>query len=170
MNRSRAETTLHSQTGAALAWLAAAMLFAVNTFGADDLPAFKPGMWNYSMNIETPGSMQPHTQSVRRCSDPTAEIRKKWQALAVETCKFSPIKRDGNRYSYTSSCQKNGMELSLRAVITMESDAAYRVDTESKTNSQVRRESLVAKREGDCVKSNGHPPVPQPRTDPPPKD
>jgi len=114
--------------------------------------------------------MKPQTQSVKKCTNPTDEIRKKWAMLAIETCKFSPVSRSGNRYSYSSTCQKDGMQLSLRAVITVQSDQAYRVETEATTNNQVRKELLIAKREGDCAKSNGHLPVPQPRTDPPPKD
>lgn len=130
--------------------------------GSDDLPSFQPGMWSFVINIVSAGATAPHMQSLRKCTNPTDEIRKKWQMLAAESCKFSPITHNGNRYTYSSSCQKEGMQLSMKAVITVDGDQAYRVDTESRTNNQVRKETLVAKREGECVKPDGHMPVPQP--------
>lgn len=157
------------KAGRALGCLFALTVAAIATPGAagtDELPSFQPGMWSFVISIASPGATAPHMQSLRKCTNPSEDIRKKWQMLALETCKFSPVTHNGNRYSYTSSCQKEGMQLSTKAVITVEGDQAYRVDTESRTNSQVRKETLVAKREGDCAKPDGHMPIPQPRKDP----
>ncbi|MGH8264383.1 MAG: DUF3617 domain-containing protein [Steroidobacterales bacterium] len=146
--------------------IALALTAAARFVGAEDLPTFQPGLWTFTINIVTQGSTLPHTQTMRRCANPSEDVRKKWQALALETCKFSPVSHSGNHYSYSSTCQKEGMQLSLKATITVESEQAYRVDTESRTNNQVRKETLIAKREGDCAKEPGHMPVPQPRKDP----
>lgn len=145
--------------------IAFAVTAAARVLGAEDLPTFQPGLWTFTINVVTPGSALPHMQTMRRCANPSEDVRKKWQALAVETCKFSPVSHSGNRYSYSSTCQKEGMQLSLKATITVESDQAYRVDTESRTNNQVRKEVLVAKRDGDCPASGGHMPIPKPRKD-----
>ena len=59
---------------------------------------------------------------------------------------------DGNRYSYSSACEKNGLMLQSRSVITVESNSAYRVETDSRTNSQAQKEVIMAKRVGDCPK------------------
>jgi len=166
MNAPKAEYSKARGNGRCLIGIAGAALLAASALGAEDLPSFQPGLWSFTINIVTPGSSTPHVQMVTSCTNPSDEIRKKWQSLAVKTCQFSPIAHAGNRYSYSSTCQKDGMRLSMQAVITVQSEQAYRVDTESKTNNQVRKESLVAKREGDCKKPDGRMPVPQPRKDP----
>jgi len=135
-------------------------------FAADELPAFQPGLWSFTLTVHAPGAVRPVVQGIRRCANPSDDIRRKWRALADQTCKFTPVKRDGNHYAYSSQCQKESVRLSMKALIVVTSDQEYRVETESQTNNQVRKESLVAKREGDCAKSGGHLPVPQPRKDP----
>ena len=100
----------------------------------------------------TKGASKPQLRTVSKCTNPTEDIRKKWDMLAVQSCKFSPVTHDGNRYSYSSVCEKNGVTLQSKSVITVESDSAYRVETESHTNNQAQKEVIVAKREGDCAK------------------
>jgi uncharacterized protein affecting Mg2+/Co2+ transport len=142
----------------------AAALTALPAMAADDLPAFQPGLWSFTITVQAQGAVKPQVQTLHRCANPTEDIRRKWQVLASKTCKFSPVAHDGKRYTYSSTCQKDQMLLNMKAVIIVESDQAYQVDTESRTNNQVRRESVVAKREGECTKpSSGHLPVPLPR-------
>lgn len=85
-----------------------------------------------------------------RCTDPGVDIRKKWAMLAGHACKFSPIEHSGNRYSYSSTCDRNGVSLWMKSVITVESDAAYRAQTESHTNKQASKETIEAHRVGEC--------------------
>ncbi len=85
-------------------------------------------------------------------TNPTDDIQKKWDMLARQSCKFSPVSRIGNRYSYSSTCDKNGLALRMTSVIIVESKSGYRVETESQTNSRVQKEILVAMRVGDCPK------------------
>jgi len=143
--------------------IALTTLLATAATGADDLPNFEPGLWTFTISIATPGSALPHSQVLNRCTNPGVDIRKKWQALAAQSCKFSRIAHDGKRYSYSSTCQKGDIKLDMKSVITVESDKSYRVDTESRTNNQVRRESVVATRVGECAAAEGHSAVPLPR-------
>jgi hypothetical protein len=125
---------------------------SVPTLAADDLPSFEPGMWSFSSTVMTSNSNKPQTRSVRKCTDATDDIRKKWAALAQQSCKFSPVAHSGNKYSYSSVCQRNGMALEMKSTLTASSRTAYRVETESRTNSQMQKEVLVAQRIGACEK------------------
>jgi hypothetical protein len=121
---------------------------------AAQLPLFRAGLWSYSIDLKAPGSKMPHVQKVEHCADPTADINGKWQALSLDTCKFSPLQRDGNAYSYTSSCKKGTQTVEMKSTILVESAEAYQVNSESTIGGgQVRREVITAKRTGDCQKT-----------------
>ena len=124
--------------------------FAANLALAADLPAFQAGYWSFSSTVSMPGANKPQVRTVNRCTNPGEDIRKKWETLAGHACKFSPIERAGNRYSYSSTCDRKGMSLSMKSVITVDSDAAYHAETESHTNKQASRETIVAHRVGTC--------------------
>jgi hypothetical protein len=125
---------------------------SAGALAADDLPSFEPGMWSFRSTVMTSNSSKPQTRSVRKCTDATEDIRKKWAALSGHSCKFSPVSHEGNRYSYGSVCQKNGMTLEMKSTLTANGRKAYRVETESRTNSQIQKEVLVAERVGECGK------------------
>ena len=129
------------------AWLGGAALAAGPP---DELPAFTPGLWSFSLSINHYGASQPQVRTMTRCADPADEIRKKWQSLATQACQFSPVTRDGSRYSYSSACDKQGRRISMRSVILAESADSYRVDTESHTPTEASREIVVARRVGAC--------------------
>ena len=119
---------------------------------AEDLPSLQPGLWSFSSTVIMKGSSKPQTRSLRKCTDASDDIRKKWAMLAQQSCKFTPVARTGNRYSYSSTCQRNGMALEMKSTLTVDSRTAYRVETESRTNSQVQKEVVVAQRVGACTK------------------
>lgn len=116
----------------------------------DELPVFKPGLWSFSLSVNHYGAKEPQVRTMTRCADPIEEIRQKWQSLATQSCQFSPVSRDGSRYSYSAACDKQGHRISMRSVILAEGDDSYRVDTESHTPTQASREIVVARRVGDC--------------------
>ena len=123
----------------------------VSLAAGDELPAFKQGMWAYSSTIAQ-GKSEPRVRTVRRCTNPSEDIRKKWQLLAAQACQFSPVKHDGKRYSYGSTCHQNGIALRMTTVISVDNDSSYQVETESRTNEAAQKEVLVARRVGDCAK------------------
>ena len=130
-----------------LAPLAAAATDAAPPAG---LPAFRAGMWSYSLTVNTYDSKTPRVKTMTRCSDPAAEMRGKWLKLEAQACKFSPLAHAGNRYSYHSSCTDKGRTLTMSSVIITDKDDAYRVETDSHTATQASREIVVARRIGDC--------------------
>ena len=132
-----------------LAILAAALPASLAA-AANDLPSFQAGYWSFKSTVTMPGANKPQVRTVNRCTDPGEDIRKKWEMLAGKACKFSPIEHAGNRYSYSSTCDRQGVSLWLKSVITVESDAAYHAETESHTNKQASRESIDAHRVGAC--------------------
>lgn len=147
----------------ALLFAAMATLAVAPAATADDLPTFRAGLWSFKSTFMTQAATKPQTRSITLCTNPGDDIKKKWAALAAESCKFSPITHVGNRYSYQASCEKNGMLLATNAVIVVEGTDSYRVETESRTNSQVRKETLIAKREGACTDAKSRVPQPAPQ-------
>jgi hypothetical protein len=112
-------------------------------------------MWSFSSTVSAMAASKPQVRTVSKCTNPTEDIKKKWNALSIQSCKFSPMKHDGDRYSYTSFCEKNGLMLQSKSSIIVESSSAYRVETDSRTNNQTQTEVVEAKRLGDCAKPNG---------------
>lgn len=118
---------------------------------ADDLPALRKGMWEFNRSVEdskTPG--KPMNMTNKKCADPTADMKQMNGALTRQGCKFSPVVKTGNAYSFSADCQIQGVSMQSRSVMSVESDSAYKVDVTSKAGAQSTREVLVAKRLGDC--------------------
>jgi hypothetical protein len=118
---------------------------------ADDLPILRKGMWEYNRSVEdsaAPG--KPTNINNKKCADPTANMKKMNEAIAKQGCKFSPIARSGNTYTFTTECQAQGAAMQSRSVITVENDSAYKINVTSTAGARSTKEILVAKRVGDC--------------------
>jgi len=131
------------------------LLFAGLAASDNEFPTFQPGLWSFTSTVNLKGANKPQVRTVRKCTNPTADIKKKWDMLASQSCKFSPMTHDGNRYSYGSFCEKNGLILQSKSSIIVESSSAYRVETDSRTNNQAQKEIIEAKRLGECAKKEG---------------
>jgi hypothetical protein len=118
---------------------------------SDDLPSFRRGMWEFHRTIEGAGSQgKPQTITNKKCTDPTEDMKKQNEMLSKAGCTFSPVTRGGNVYSFTSDCTVKGVSLHGKTVITVESDGAYTVSIETRQGMQVTKETLKARRTGDC--------------------
>lgn len=118
---------------------------------ADELPVLAPGMWEFKRTVESQGAGgKPMNVENRKCTDPTAEMRKSNDMLAKQGCTFSPVSKSGATYTFTSDCRIQGVRYQSRSVITVESASAYRVDVTSSGSGPSTKEVLVAKRTGDC--------------------
>lgn len=138
---------------AAILCILAILATALPAYGAaaaSDLPSFQAGYWSFKSTVTMPGTNKPQVRMVSRCTDPGEDIRKKWEMLSGKACRFSPVEHAGNRYSYSSTCDRQGVSLWLKSVITVESTAAYRAETESHTNKQASHETIEAHRVGAC--------------------
>ena len=118
---------------------------------ADELPVLAPGMWEFKRTVESQGAGgKPMNVENRKCTDPTAEMRKSNDMLAKQGCTFTPVSKSGATYTFTSDCRIQGVRYQSRSVITVESGSAYRVDVTSSGSGPSTKEVLVAKRTGDC--------------------
>ena len=115
---------------------------------ADDLPAFRHGLWEFDRSVDG-GDGKPVALTTQKCTDPTADMKKKNEE-ALGTCKMSPVARSGNLYTFSAECTILGVSMQSKSVITAVSDSAYRVDVESLQDGITTRELLNAKRVGDC--------------------
>jgi Protein of unknown function (DUF3617) len=118
---------------------------------ADDYPVLKPGMWEFKRTVASPDAGGKAMNVERReCADPTADMKKSNDTLAKQGCKFSPIVRSGNAYSFSSDCRIQGAQFQSRSVITVDGAGAYRVDVTSTGGGSSTKELLVARRVGEC--------------------
>ena len=128
-----------------------ALLYAGAAVAQNELPVFDAGLWSFTSTVTTGGG-KPQTRSVQLCTNPTDDIKKKWGMLSGTSCKFTPVTRAGQRYSYSSVCQDKGVLLQIKSsIVVVRTGNAYQVETESRTNNQTRRELVVAQRVGECA-------------------
>jgi hypothetical protein len=127
------------------------LLLATGAPAENEFPAFRAGLWSFNSTV-TMGGGKPQARTVQLCTNPTDDIKKKWNLLAGTACQFTPMTRAGDRYSYSSVCQNNGVLLQTKSsIVVIQSGTAYQVETESRTNNQIRRELVFAQRVGDCA-------------------
>jgi Protein of unknown function (DUF3617) len=151
-----------SRLGPLLAFAIVAAVAAGRMAVAEELPQFRQGLWSYSSTKFVQGNTRPRARNLQVCVDPTRDMQKKWQTLALRACKFSPIAHDGNRYTYTSTCQSKGVSLQATSTISADSDSSYRVETESRADSFLEKEIILARRVGDCASQSVEAPGRQP--------
>lgn len=128
-----------------------AATLAAGRAASDDWPALRAGMWEFNRTIETSGaSGKPQTIQKNECTNPTDDMRKQNETLTKAGCKFSPVVRSGNTYTYSAVCKMQGVSGTSKSVLTVESDASYVIRVESDFGGQRTHETLRAKRAGDC--------------------
>jgi hypothetical protein len=145
---------MHRAAVAALAALALSGPSSPVLAASGDFPVLKPGLWEYQRTVAAKSAQaKAPTQTVRQCTSPSEDIKKKWAQLASADCKFSPIAHEDNRYTYTSVCRRNELALQMRSVITVHSDTDYRINTEWYGPGGGSKEAVTAHRIGDCASS-----------------
>jgi hypothetical protein len=118
---------------------------------ADELPALRQGLWNFQRTVA--GKKIETTE----CTSPTEDMKKMNATLEKSGCRFSPMKKSGNVFTYTADCSMKmptGATMSSRStsVMTVAGESSYKIDIDTVTNGQASKEQLVAKRVGDCTK------------------
>ncbi len=82
-----------------------------------------------------------------KCSDPTAEF-KATNAKIASFCKFTPVAKVGNVYTFTADCTTGGRTVS-KTELTPAGEEAYSLKVTTEAGGQVVTEELKAKRTGD---------------------
>lgn len=133
--------------------IAGAMTLGLMTLGsvgrAEELPNFRKGMWEFNRTI-TDASGQTNTIVMKKCINPTDDMKKQNAMHTKAGCKLTPLTRSGSSYSFSSQCNILGISVQSKSVISVDSDAAYRIDVESQEDGAKTKERLVAKRIADC--------------------
>jgi hypothetical protein len=117
---------------------------------AVDLPAFQPGLWEYQRTVLTTADTNPRKSSVRKCSDPTSEIRRKLDELRQKGCQLSGPKSWGNRYQSTWRCPSASGPLIVRDTVTVNSETSYQDDNQINAGARITRSTIVANWLGNC--------------------
>lgn len=132
--------------------IAAALLLGPAAFAfAAELPSFRQGLWEFNRSIQPQSpSGKPTTVADKRCTDPTADMKRMNDMLAKQGCRFSPVSASGNVFTFSSTCQIQNVSAQSSSTLTRESDSAYTVQVASTGSAGASKELLVAKRVGDC--------------------
>lgn len=118
---------------------------------ADDLPVLRQGLWKFQRTVR--GKKIETT----KCTSPTEDMKKMNAMLEKSGCRFAPVKKSGNVYTYTADCSMKmptGATMSSRStsVMTVASESSYKIEIDVVTDGQSSKELLVAQRVGDCTK------------------
>ena len=118
---------------------------------ADDLPALRQGLWKFQRTVS---GKQIETT---KCTSPTEDMKKMNATLEKGGCRFSPVKKSGNVYTYSADCSMKmptGATMNSRStsVMTVVSESSYKIEIDVVTDGQASKELLVAQRVGDCTK------------------
>jgi hypothetical protein len=129
-----------------------------------ELPAFQPGLWEYHRALRNSARTAPQTMTVKKCSDPSRDIKQKLQMLKQQGCRFSPLRQSGNRYQSSWVCPRGEAVITFQDTLTVTGPAGYEDSSEVHQGSghQVTRSSIVAKRLGDCEPGSQSSPAVQP--------
>jgi hypothetical protein len=115
---------------------------------AEDLPAFKQGQWHYDRSVSMGGG-QPMVLQLDKCSDPTMEF-KATNAKIASFCKFVPVAKAGNVYTFTADCTIPSGRTVSKTELTPAGEEAYSLKVTTEAGGSVVTEELKAKRTGDC--------------------
>lgn len=115
------------------------------------LPQLRPGLWEYRRTRINSGGGKPRTATVRKCSDPTAEFKRKLAELQGRGCVFKSLRQEGRRYEASWRCTApDGAVLAMRDSITVLSDTSYQNESEAFLSHEATHSTIVAIRIGDC--------------------
>jgi hypothetical protein len=82
--------------------------FAAGPTAADELPAFRKGLWEYDRTMERGGGPKQSVKA-KRCINPTEDMNRQRAMLSQSGCKFSPVVKQGNVYTYSAQCTMAGL-------------------------------------------------------------
>lgn len=130
-----------------------------------DVPALRPGMWEYQRSLASSPRGTPEPNRMNKCSDPSREMRDKLAQLKTKGCRFGPTAHSGNTYRTSWVCPARDRMLRMSQVLTVSGDNHYEDSTEVRFGEQLTRTKIVASRVGDCPLLPG---APKRRRSPPP--
>ena len=141
------------QTLLSLTVVAAGSNWVCSAYAGVDLPKFRQGQWEV---LRTANGQQ---MRFAQCVNPTDDMEAQKAAFQKSGCKYSPIQKQGQAYTYTSECAMKLPQGALfnsktKSVLTVTSDSAYAVEVTGTINGKPSTERLTAVRKGDCAQQS----------------
>jgi len=126
---------------------------AATATAAPELPFFEPGLWEYRRTVVKDGIPSPQISKLRKCADPSTEIRSKMAELGKRSCQFAPLTHRHQRYFSRWICTTPLGTTRFRAVLIVRSPGGYTDLSEMRINEHVARQRIEAARIGQCPTS-----------------
>ena len=134
------------------------------------LPAFQPGLWLYRRTVVKEDSPTPRVSVLKKCADPSTEIRDKMVQLKRQSCEFTPLARRRGRYFSSWICPTPLGPTKFHAVLIVRGSRGYTDLSEMRTREHIARQRIEATRIGECPdKGTVTPRAPNPTPTPPPE-
>jgi len=124
---------------------------------AVELPVFQAGLWQYRQTVVKDDSPIRQISMLRKCADPSTEIRTRMAQLESRSCQFAPLAHQHNRYMARWTCPTPQGPMSFRAVLIAKGATGYEYLNEVRTAQGVTRHRIVAARVGECPDRGGPP-------------
>jgi hypothetical protein len=118
--------------------------------GAVELPFFQPGLWEYRRTVVKDGIPTPQISMLRKCADPSTEIRNKMADLGKRSCRFAPLTHRFHRYLSSWVCPTPLGPARFHAVLIVRGALGYTDLSEMRTTEHVTRQRIEAARIGEC--------------------
>jgi hypothetical protein len=120
---------------------------------APELPQFKPGLWEYRRSVANGPSAKPQVSTVRKCVDPTADIRSKMSMLKKRNCQFTPLSKKQDHYISSWTCPTPNGPIRFRDVLIVKDPTSYEDVSEIHTAQRVSQQKIEATRVGECSRA-----------------
>jgi hypothetical protein len=117
---------------------------------AAELPFFEPGLWEYRRTVVKDGIPSPQISILRKCADPTTEIRTKMVELGKRSCRFAPLTHRPHRYFSSWICPTPLGTSRFRAVLIVRGTVGYTDLSEMRVMEHMTRQRIEAVRIGEC--------------------
>ena len=118
---------------------------------AAELPDFQPGLWEYRRLAVTGDSARPQFATLRKCADPSGEIRSKKAQLESRGCQFAPFVRRDGRYVSSWTCPTPDGPITYRQMLIVRDRTSYAAISEIRLGRQrMIHQKMQARRLGEC--------------------
>ena len=142
----------------AIAVVAFALLAAKSESLAYDGPVLRGGLWKFERTLETNGKQTDRLQTsglpidrdTTGCVDPTHALKLELAPLQFGVCSVRDLRKTDGGYVFEKICSG---ATPIKTELNVESDSAYTEVNEGTIGKISTKETLVARRVGDC-----HPP------------
>jgi hypothetical protein len=120
------------------------------TAAAVELPVLQPGLWQYRRTVVKDDSPAPQISVLRKCADPSTEIRQKMAQLGHNGCRFAPLTHRHGRYISSWTCPTPLGPTRFRAVLIVRGAVRYTDLSEMRAADHVSRQRIEAAWIGEC--------------------